>query len=385
MAGEIREILWNDGEGLEPADLNNAQRFLRAQLWDAAFSQRIRAFGEEYNVDANSAHLYSYGGGAVRKHASARVVTNDEGLIAMHGAAGGFGLGFTGADAQVLSYYLAANELQTTLDVGDANPRIDLICVKLEHIDNDAADQESRDFKDATTAALSTTTPVKRRKVRLTKQVVKGTPAGSPVEPAVPAGFVKWAAVEVGALHNAVFDVTSLRDYRHPAGLRQYVTYTMGNGPGVNLPGDASGWAAGVAPSTGEIWVASSGKVCRVFPIADSIANGRLLRVSIAGLLTACTVQLIRRYHDPIGGAATDTVLATLTSSFSGGGTQLYTHTFAETEAFWLNGFRAGIAALRDPNAVPDDARLTTLGLKFTTTGAGTQQLRFVRWDVAAL
>src|SRR6266542_508940 len=96
-----------------------------------------------------------------------------------------------------------------------------------------------------------------------------------------------------------------------PAGLKVHTTYTMANGPGVNI---ASGWAP---DPTGSITSLGPG-VVRVFPTATSLANGRLLRVSIIGDLSDSTVELVRRHHDILSGA-TDEVLATLSGSFNGG------------------------------------------------------------------
>jgi hypothetical protein len=60
------------------------------------------------------------------------------------------------------------------------------------------------------------------------------------------------------------------------------------------------------------------------------------------------------------------------------------THTFAPTEAWWMNGFRAGVATQKNPGTVPNDGRMTSLGLRITAGGAN-KFIRLVQWDVAAL
>src|SRR5262245_14559028 len=187
-----QEILWNDGEGLDVADLRDMQRFARHALWDMAVGARSRVLDETDN-SLSDAVLYTLGNGAIRKAATSRTVTNDRGILAQLNSSAID----NGTDAGLMVYRLAQGELATTLDAGDSQARIDLVAVKLEYVENDQADNETRTFKDRETGQPTLQNLCKRRKVRLTKQVVKGTPASSPSEPAPPSGFVRWGSVLV--------------------------------------------------------------------------------------------------------------------------------------------------------------------------------------------
>jgi hypothetical protein len=119
-----------------------------------------------------------------------------------------------GATPNLLSYWVDADELQTTLAVGDAtNPRIDLIEIKLDIED----ESEARDFMDAS-GIVTTSSGVTRKRVRLTKNVVAGTPAANPAVPATTAGYAAWCYVWVPATHNAVFTELHVWDRRYPLG-----------------------------------------------------------------------------------------------------------------------------------------------------------------------
>lgn len=374
----VQELLWNAGEGIVKDDLNNGQRYLRAQLWDLLARGMGRDGIDEFGLWQFD-RLRSLGG-APRTSATTRTITNDAGLLLVkHGVGAETAIG---ADPYTMVYRLAANELSSQLTAGDAtNPRIDLVCVKLENIENDAADNESRIIQDLTTEAESVATFVKRRKVKLTKQVVEGTPAGSPVQPSVPAGFVKWAAVYVPATWNAVIDVENIWDFRVPLGVDAHVTYTWPNGGDYLIN---TGWTAN---GNGYITSAAGGDVAYVFPGARGLHDARLTRIAISGLLDGgSSVHLVRVVHEPTSaGAIGVTVLEDLTASFNSGANSLHQHDLIAntTKPYWGNGFTAGVAALRDPKALPNDARLTTIGVRLTA-GAASKRCRFVKFDFAA-
>jgi len=372
MANEVREVQFFDGEGLDPADLNNLQRHLRAQLWDLAVSLRIRngvaGVGERTGVRPGETLCFALGGGGyIEPGASARQLVSARGLIGQCLNAGVP----DGTDPLFLTYYLNTQEIDFTTAIGDAtNPRIDLVCIKLEHEAADAADNVTRDFKDATTGLLSSQTFAKKRKVKMSAQLVAGTPAASPTEPAVPAGFVKLAGILVPATHNTTHDwLTNGRDYRMPANSIVQNTYTFGNGGGVNVE---SGWATAI--TSGGLQSSAASQVVRIFPPAHGFFNARLLRARIVGdlsLTTPATVEVIRRFHAATAGGDTDTVLATGTASGYLG---------SATEAFWMNGRRGGVQL--EANGGAQDAE--TIGLKITS-GAANQIIRFVRWELAGV
>lgn len=324
----FKEILFNDGEGLDYNDFNTMQRQARALVCDGLLANRART--EQSLVSTiEQGHLFAIGlGGAPQVGGGALTVTNHAGVIAFPTS---ISVGLS--DPNFLVYYLSAGELLSTLAVGDAtNPRIDLICVKLEQVSNDAADNETRDFKDATTGVITSQTMVKRRKVKLTKQVVAGTPAGSPVEPAVPAGFKKWAAITVPANHNAVFTPVThqLIDYRMPIGF--YTSFVR--------PGEAtsSAWTVDAALSR---WDSNATGQNLFIPLTGCGQVGaRLLTVSLHyqnfGAGSELTAKLIRRSVFP---AAADVELksVTLAGTSNSPGTQTID---VSTEPYWLHGHR---------------------------------------------
>lgn len=107
-----------------------------------------------------------------------------------------------------------------TTAIGHATlPRIDVVEIKIEYVNGST---ESRDFKDATTGVVTTTTPSKKRTARITYQIKEGTPGATPAYPTVTAGFKAMCAVYVPALHNAAHDAANIRDLRWPMKLKTY-------------------------------------------------------------------------------------------------------------------------------------------------------------------
>lgn len=370
----VQEILFSDGEGIDLADLNGAQRSLRAQLWDLAVGGRARSI-ESSNGPA-SGRLHAFGPAAAPvASATARTITAiGDGTLGQRAPL----TTIDGADPKLLAYHATAAELTSTLDVGDAQPRIDLISIKLEHIDNDAADAESRIFKNYSTGALSTAAMVKRRKVKITKTVTKGTPAASPTTPSLPSGHVAWCSVYVPASHNAVIDPDNIRDHRYPIGFDLLVQHTDGLAGGVWA---SAGWT--VLGSTPGI---QSGGTSPVYirPPLRLKHSARLSSIGIMGLLTGCTVQLVRQNLDNTSSAGGETVLADLSSAFTGGANQLYSTDESHanwSRPIWGNGFTAGLAALQTPAAAPNDSRMAALALKITPPSAG-RYVKFVEWGV---
>jgi hypothetical protein len=204
-----KEVQFTAGEGLVVSDLQNMQRFAKAQILDA--------YGRECRTDGsflgNNTICFSRGTGAnVIITGLALQSSNNEGLILQR--TGGT---ITGDVPDTLSYYLAPAELLTTHAAAHATlERWDIVCLKLTEADGTST---ARDFKDATTGAVTTVAQNKQRQVVLTKQVVQGTNAavGSATEPAIPAGFMKWAAVLVPPTYATAFVANShFRDYRVP-------------------------------------------------------------------------------------------------------------------------------------------------------------------------
>lgn len=375
MAESIKEVLFNNGEGVEETDLNLLQRMLRAQLWDSVVGHLART--SEGDVEPSTSHLYALGaGGYPKASVTAAKLDFGAGLILQRIAA----TDVDGDDPYLLAYELGAAEaalaaLSFTAN-SSGNPRYDVVQVKLEHIDNDAGDNATRDIEDAATRAKTSTTFVKRRKVRLTASIVVGTPAGSPTEPAVTAGYVKLCAVLIpdGFAITDVLINTNIRDYRMPLGYGPFDVHPTTGGipsgsdwPDLALAGRASGAASEVLH----------------IPILGCGASqgGRVVRVGLhahRGGAVAPTIELIR--FNPFAAEASAVVVRDLTASLALGTTpSAYQEVDLSTGTpIWANGYEAGLA-----NAVADGSTdIPYLALRITS-GQNVDIVRLVRFGVA--
>lgn len=129
--------------------------------------------------------------------------------------AGGWGLVFDaallGADefgSEAYQMVASASGFSDTLAAHDpADPRIDLIALKPLRIGDQAA---TRNIKNPTTGALSTSSVDLRDRLGADLVIVTGTPAASPVAPVLPAGHLAVAFADVPAAAGAAV----LRDAR---------------------------------------------------------------------------------------------------------------------------------------------------------------------------
>ena len=104
------------------------------------------------------------------------------------------------AEAENRMVYLAA-DASFTITPDATNPRIDLVCIEPSTLD---ADTENRRTKASDFGAILNENRVVTKQYGANVQVVTGTPAASPVAPAVPAGFVKIAEIYVTAVTGIV-------------------------------------------------------------------------------------------------------------------------------------------------------------------------------------
>jgi hypothetical protein len=107
-------------------------------------------------------------------------------------------------------------DVSKTLSAPDAtNDRIDLLVVKAALATELSG---SRKFKDAISGTVSTQTKVLQKDWEAEIEVTEGTPAASPVAPAVPAGYVKLAECYVHAV-SGMASQTDITDSRTTAPL----------------------------------------------------------------------------------------------------------------------------------------------------------------------
>lgn len=239
-----RQVLFNDGEGLEFADLNSAQQLHNRMLFDNLLMSMIPNVAADAPGSPTTATSYW---AASKEWANTLVNSYGKDLVFVHDAGQAYwrpkptanntlqlvpgtvmlpigdpsngGSPSTISDFVMVPFRLGDYSLSTELvcAVGDSTfPRIDLVEIQVAWEDGDMA---SVDFEDATTRAPSSDSFNKRRRAVCTVQVKTGTPAAIPAYPTPSSGFRAMAAVLVPATYNAAFDtVTQFRDLRWPLG-----------------------------------------------------------------------------------------------------------------------------------------------------------------------
>lgn len=200
----MKDVLFHDGEGIDFADFNAAQRLAVQAVADAilpvwvdppAYSAMdLRPVDNALAVTTVSATQVQVGPGRVLGRIAQPVDANDHGLAVHHLESG-------------VQITIPANTSTT-------DERWDIIQAKIERVNGGS---EARDFKDATTGALSSQTLDKRRQTVLTINRKEG---GFFIEPAPDAGFIKLARVRV-PINSGALTADSVEDFRRPAGYRR--------------------------------------------------------------------------------------------------------------------------------------------------------------------
>ncbi len=323
-----------DGQGLDWADMDNAGRWLRSQIFDTmgAFARIAEA-----DVDPPLTYAFCFGNScAPYANATGLTLKNLAGPIAQKITAG-----VDGNDPHFVVYYAASDELNTTLAAADpTNPRIDLIAVKIEDALGAGV---ARHFEDAISGAKTSQSLPPYRYVKITKTVVQGTPNATPVEPTPPSGYVKWCAVLVPATATNLLQA-NVRDHRMPVGLgarevyardwqkleSEWTVYNLGGLVGFRDNVASVVHARALCPG-----LEYSGRIVKIGLVSEIPSGG-----------PAC--ELIR---DDLflesAGEASVTVLETVTSTLlatPAGTPDRYYKEVAPTLPLWLNGYAAGYA-----------------------------------------
>jgi hypothetical protein len=356
-------VLFNDGEGIDHADFNTLQQMMRAQVADTLWSMHARLSEAQYVPTVNTQIWVPTGSHAMAKAGGSNLqVVSTAGLIAQYATA----TDPDGATPRMLQYWLAANDITQVCNAADAtNPRFDLIAVKLT--DGVASASTSKDFQDAITGAVTTTSFNKRTSTTLTVSYVPGTPAGSPAFPAIPAGFAAWAYVYVPATYATTFvQDTHIIDVRHPVGFRSIVipAHDMG---GWDAPASTLALAGTMEVTEGT----GAGSVMRaMLPIGPT---SRVMTVAAYGSGSWAT-PVFKRYDYSAAGISKNNIgtlpgFATI-SGPAMGGTLSFTN-----PPVWGNGrhspYNGSISGI-DGNGV---------ALEFTTGAAG-DKIRMARFYV---
>lgn len=343
-----KQVMFNDGEGLTPDDLNNAQQLLDAKVFDQLC---IGAMG---NVEPQSFPAHPIMAAADANPVStifAYCISPGRAYLTVNAGVGNNQVRLTagillqafnpsGDNPLILSFRQNGSTILTISNGSATNPRIDLIQMKLEYVVNGPV---SRDFQDATTRALTSTSQNKDRRVQCTVSVKPGTPGASPVIPDPDTGFCALGAVFVGSTWTSAtpmlwgVDATnanaSVWDLRMPLSVKGYRVFAnqmilasnwtltldrvaASNASNILLvpcPILDSGRLVGVAidhddtggniTSAGSITLGSaSGKVSTTFVGKNSIAFAQLFGGSAAPMYDVVHYRNFDRAHAPATG-----------------------------------------------------------------------------------
>jgi len=283
-----KRLLFNDGEGVDPADWNDMQTFLHSMLGDLQLLDARGNSGGEPGTHATiltdwqSGAFSGPGGGYIDyQNGTARGYTNKAGVLAQW-----VGSTIDGEDPQLLACYVPADAFAEVVNAPSVSARWDTLEYKLEVVDGDS---ETRDFEDSTTRAKTTTTPNKRRKIQLTFNRIEGVEGGS--VPATTSGYVRWAAIQTAAGQSTDYDPkTQFRDCRIPMG--KWI-HCRALGKDI-FPKSGSSWTIGGTLA----WVADAGAGAEVGywspPACAGDGNARLMGIRCVGEINSGKIETAR-------------------------------------------------------------------------------------------
>lgn len=212
MATDLfKQVLFNDGEELTYGDLNDQENFADAMLTDQILESLVGnftltgvdpLFSGAVQADAANHLAYCLRGGSayLRQGSASNKVQIAPGVLFQKTA------NKTGNASTLLPYYFdGSSTYEFTIAAGSANPRVDLLQMSLTMV---SGNSQTRDFKDATTGAITSQTMNKKRQVQCTLSVKQGTPAASPTIPDPDAGYVAVGCVIVTSTYTTGTSLT---------------------------------------------------------------------------------------------------------------------------------------------------------------------------------
>lgn len=323
-------VLFSDGEESNPDDFNATNDRVLAIMLDQVGVQ-VPAIAANTDPSFNegaapSASVYAYAASAT----SARPIpgsANNKIKISAGTLLQAFAAP-SGLEAKMLAFTFSGSDEFVIANGDPTNPRVDIVQMKLEYVN---AAPLSRDFQDATTRALTTSTTNKLRRVQCTVSVKQGTPAASPLYPVADSGYVLIAGVLVAATYAAagpmLIDDTAgavavIHDQRMPLridGIHSQIKDMMYT---------AADWTPD--PATGVLARVASSAVIVPCPVARA---GRVIAAASFGNTqgSAAVAKFMRGdKHDPGAGGPVAVSYAALSSALALiGGTAGYARRFA--------------------------------------------------------
>jgi len=338
-----KRVLFNDGEGIDLNDVNIAQDQLRNLVLGTLLERTAgmsNGLGWLYGADGKYrvntiAGIPAIGGWA--SPGSTRHMNVYPGMfwdVALAGAiedqfddpTSKMAIGTTSAGS-IGSYATSEN-----VGPGSANTsgsdRWDSIEVEIVQSDGDA---ETRDFEDASTRALTSTSQSKRKRWAAVFTIHEGTggAAGEVYKgPAVTAGKHKLCAM---LLPNAGTAYTDVRDFRIPiAPIRRTTVVPK------HAMVTSDGWTSN---DDGSIERSANAKYAYIL-LGNGYGNTRLLDLIMSYKLAAGSTVKLGLVEMAAGGISFDEIID-ISSSFTLDGTARYAHVDMSAHGVWFNGVGA--------------------------------------------
>jgi hypothetical protein len=188
--------------------------------------------------------------------------------------------------------YLAADTNVSHSAADPTNPRIDIICARPNRANTLS---ESRNFKDASSGAISVVSMVVETDYLSDLLVTAGTPAGSPAVPATPAGYVKLAEVTVSAT-SGIAGAGAYTDkrtrYKKPSSYQTVASITSNTTGDIDDEIIAANATGGVIQYTLPDAALCDGKIIRVVK-TDSSGNAVTVGRTGTNLIIGATSQVL--------------------------------------------------------------------------------------------
>jgi len=279
-------VHFSNGEALDPTDLENIGAFAQMLALDRLVGASVPAIRSSLLSVESAIEPHSLPFLLAAKPGQASLVQGSANnkIKITKGTVFQAIANVDGATPAILAYTFPGTDEVTIANAAGATPRVDLIQVALSQVDDS---NETRDFEDATTREITSTTTAKRHRTACTITVKQGTPNASPTVPTLDAGCVAIATVVVGASYAAasgfLYDDTAganavIHDQRMPIGVRPGQIVQAANGanyPGANFTADPAGQTLQcTTPST--MW----------FPCLEGDTAGRVIAASTVGNFT---------------------------------------------------------------------------------------------------
>lgn len=358
MAIIPQRLLFNDGEGLDLADLNNAQAFMQSFLRDGLIREtasRFPAPGSQFAPPfggfLTSSVIYAPGdGGGIIYSGSTRTTAFRDGMICAPKATP---TAVDGINPTWWAYWMTSAEVPTkTRPAATTNPRWDVLSVAFVEA---SGDPETRDFEDASTRALTSVSMNKRNRVTATFTWTQGTESASPVEPSTPAGEFKICSVMVSpgmGVFDAFADPAEVRDYRVP--FSEGVSMKLAVDENWRVSGATATTIVGAAGAPSYLFVSVGGgaeyiryySICPFNSGRHRIYGATMYADISSGTASSVDMTMYSSYQGT-------------TSSINSWGTANFPSTLEDNYLFqpdgplWANGYAAGLHAETTPLYIP--------------------------------